>query len=96
MPSLKLKSPHSLNVPLVVVLLLHETPLPGDEVLDVLAQLEHLHSTSLGHLTSSQTSCSLAEVKDSFTENSVLHQDGLDTFLKYTEDVNFDAGMVNM
>ena len=70
---------------LVVVLLLHEAPLPGDEVLDVLTQLEHLHAAALTHLTSSQTRRGLAEVKDSFIENSVLHQDGLDTFLKHKE-----------
>ena len=76
---------NSLDVSLVVVLLLHEAPLPGDEVLNVLTQLEHLHSTSLAHLTSSQTRRGLAEVKDSLTENSVLHQDGLDTLLKHKE-----------
>ena len=70
---------------LVVVLLLHEAPLPGDEVLDVLTQLEHLHTAALAHLTSSQAGRGLAEVKDSFIENSVLHQDGLDTFLKHKE-----------
>ena len=87
-------SVYSLDVPLVVVLLLHEAPLPGDEVLDVLAQLEHLHAAALGHLTPSQTGRGLTEVKDSFTENSVLHQDGLDTFLKYTDGVIFDSVMV--
>ena len=70
---------------LVVVLLLHEAALPGDEVLDVLTQLEHLHAAALAHLTSSQAGRGLAEVKDSFIENSVLHQDGLDTFLKHKE-----------
>ena len=75
---------------LVVILLLHEAALPGDEVLDVLTELEHLHASALRHLASSKTGRGLAEVEDSFTENSVLYQNGLDTFLKYTE-VKFNS-----
>ena len=81
---------HLLDVSLVVVLLLHEAALPGDEVLDVLTELEHLHTAALRHLASSKTGRGLAEVEDSFTENSVLYQNGLDTFLKYTE-VKFNS-----
>ena len=73
---------YSLDVPLMVILLLHEPPLPGDEVLDVLAELEHLDPAPLAHLTPGQAGRGLPEVKDSLTELPVLQQDGLDTFLK--------------
>ena len=81
---------YSLDVPLMVVLFLHEPPLPGDQVLDVLAELEHLDPAALGHLTSGQTGRGLPEVEDSLTELTVLHQDGVDTFLKYKE--RFEKG----
>ena len=50
---MKISGKYSLDVSLVVILLLHEAPLSGDEVLNVLTQLEHLHAAALAHLTSS-------------------------------------------
>ena len=69
----------SLDVPLVLVLLLHEAALHVLQVLDVRPQLEHVHAAA----HAGQARLGLAEVEDPLVENSVLDEDGLDPFLQH-------------
>ena len=66
-------------MPFVFVLLLYEPPLPVDEDLELLAQLEHLHAPACqaGGLGG------LAELVDPLGEDSVLYRDGVHTLLQY-------------
>ena len=60
----------------MIVLLLHEAPLPVQEGLHLLTQLEHVH------MSSRKTRRGLPQVQDTFVEDSVLDKDGLNSFLK--------------
>ena len=64
---------------LVVIFLLYESPLPVDENLQLLAELEHLHPAprQAGLLGG------LAELEDPLGEKSVLSRDDVHTFLEY-------------
>ena len=65
----------------MVVFLLHEAPLPVQESLHLLAQLEHVHTAA----SASEARRGLPQVEDTLVEDSVLDQDRLDSLLKVVE-----------
>ena len=78
---------------LMLILLLHEAPLSVDQHFDLLTKLEHLNTPSC---PSCQTCRSFSEVKDAFTDNSVLDQDSFNTLLKTWIDKNIFCKLRNI